>query len=191
MKLSKTIKKLYENLTIQEIEKKLTGFDQNFLKIRKSFIEGLFYLQRTERFRENKMYKSADFQVYIYSMFNVSIATYYSERIAFINFASQVKKFGLGTVIKAVNDCGQTEAKKAFQSIGTKFNLTDINKAIKKYKRTIVTIDPVMTLGEAIKLIDQKDEELKSAYKTIHEQEEQINLLKQTVLLFKQDEKAA
>lgn len=99
-------------LTIDQIETLTDAALKNSTEGRREFIMNLFYLQKTERFKENKRYKKASFETYIKDRHRISFNAYMNERTAFTMFLPEIEKHGLDPIIKIRDKCGTGNIKK-------------------------------------------------------------------------------
>lgn len=107
----------YDKKSIDEIEKIADRSCQLSKESRKKFIEVLYYLQFTSRFRENKLYKKASFKDYIYDQFHLRETSYHNEKAAFFQFPDEAVTIGPGVITKARQKCGALKVKKVLAEI--------------------------------------------------------------------------
>lgn len=189
MKLSKGLKAKFEKQNINAIEKVAESFYVSSSVNRQRFIEVLFYLECTKRFRENRAFKDATFKRYLMDKFNTRYITYWNERYAFLQFkeVSSNPNIGPGVVIKAKHFCGE-EHHKAIKEISDipegKINRILIDKIINKFRKPVIQ-KPVVDLDEAKRTKEKILNDLNESIKDTEEKDKQIERLKATVLSLK------
>ena len=115
------LKKRYDGKKIADVEAQAKRASAQSLKNRKAFIEILFYLEKTSRFRENPAYKKSRFELYLMNMFSMSMATYNTERYAFIHAEPEfVQKYGARMAGRVLREHGVLKAKKVMEQIAAK-----------------------------------------------------------------------
>ena len=176
-----------DGMDITRIEEYAESSLEQAVEGRKVFIETLFYLQRTNRFKENPRYKNSEFKDYLRDKFRLSPAAYHDERLALTNNMAEVREYGLDTVIKIKKNAGALAGVKVFREIqrATKKNkrppsLELINTTIKKYSCPVPPTVPIekvdyerkwreeFELRKALELeIEEKDERIGKLIKTV------------------------
>ena len=109
--------KKLDGMSIDKIEAGAFGALKKATKNRELLIMSLFYLQRSSRYKENKRYKTASFELYLKDHFRMTMSAYMEERIAFVNFGKEVAKHGLDTVIKIRSKCGTDKIEKVCSAL--------------------------------------------------------------------------
>ena len=104
--LIEDLKKKYDSKPINEVESDCKKNADSASDNRKEFILGLYYLDRTKRYKENPVYAKSTLETYIRSMCNLRKATYEKERFAFISHPSSAKKWGVGLISRIQKSCG-------------------------------------------------------------------------------------
>ncbi len=156
---------------------------------RKTFIELLFYLESTNRFREDPMHKNSSFRVYLRDKFCLTYHTYRTERTAFIQFPVEAKKYGPGSIARIQRNCGgQGKIPKVLKAIEKKqatlktpMRAEQIEKVVKQYEKPHKR-KPVAECQNCLTLKKKLDD----AQATITEQAGQIEKLKKTVFEYKE-----
>lgn len=188
MKTFKKLQEMYNPVSVGDLEKKAEKFMVDSVLSRKHFIEILFYLERTNRFKENRQFKNTTFKDYIKDRFYLRYGTYHKERIAFFTHPKEVEQYGVGVVNKVREKCGVLKVKKVFDEVKkaeikkplTRENIENIiNINAKQVKKKAKKI----TKDEAyyIKLCGKKDLEIQALNQMIKDRDEQIDRLKATV----------
>ena len=169
-------------MRISSVETVIDGFKDKEAKFYRDRILVLYYLQRTSRYKQNKMYKDANFEEYLFDRHGMRIGTFNSHRLAIFNSLKYVEKYGIGIVKKVYNRCGAANAPFVFTAIDKAKvkNRIDIEKIIQKHakpkqKRTGPTISQLQ--AEII----EKDKIIIEQRKIIEDQAEQIEKLKSTI----------
>jgi len=143
--------KKYQDSSVEKIETACQALRLSYTNARQSFIEMLFYLHETKRFRENPKFKKAIFKDYIWGMFSITEAQYYKERKAFALYPKEVEKNGIGTVVKVVSLIKTENHAKVFDTIKsiqvkrkTPVKQHEINRIIENHitKKKIKPIHP-------------------------------------------------
>lgn len=180
------LKKKFDHQKIKTIENSAKRSMGLAVKHRKAFIETLFYLERTRRFREIKGYENISFAEYISRRFNLSVGTYRSECSALLNFPIECDMVGIGTIARTIRMCGKINVANVVKEIkasGAKSDKDQIDEIIAAYakpKNTKSIAKRTYSIEEYHKLRN----ELIDAYATIKQQNEQIGRLKATVHSF-------
>jgi len=189
----------YDGKSITTIESMIKTSSDKHSYHRKEFILALFYLERTNKYKENKTYKDETFKRYISDMFNLSYSGYNKERFAFITVPEATGKYGVGVIDRIASSCGSHKVTEVVKQIDTKKSVkrADINKIIEKnakpkpapkprFKPIIIAapepqplpiedvspIPKVKTLPEK-----QKDDQIEKLKKTVVDQKETIEIM--------------
>ena len=176
------LKKKYDSKTITAIEKTIDISRNSEAKFQHDRIMVLYYLQRTSRYKENKMYKNSNFGEYLFDRHGMRIGTFNSHRLMIFNNLKHVKKYGIGVVKKIYIRCGAANMPfvlAALDNAKVKTRL-DIEKIILKHakpkqKKTGPTVSQLQ--AEII----AKDQIIADQRKIIEDQAEQIKKLKATI----------
>jgi len=175
------LKKEFDQLTINNVEKRADFYKERSLGGRKDFIKTLYYLKHTSRFRENKVFKSSTFEQYVNTRHSLRLATFEREAWAFFKFPVASEHHGTGLINKIRTVCGSENVPKIIEKIEAlpKPDMQKINKVInaneiperKKRKadeRTRPTIKSLQSaLDKAQGTIQAQTIELKEAYARI------------------------
>lgn len=179
-----SLKTLYDGKPLSEIQEQCERYKSLSQDNRKDFILTLYYLQRTNRFRENPIYAKATFEQFIGNCFNLRFATYNKERMAFIAHPKAAAKWGAGLIEKIRSECGAGKINDVVKQIEATENVnhTKIDKIIEKNakpKKEKPVVDTKKTL-ESERARNVKT--IADYIRTISEQDEQIKKLKATVI---------
>ena len=168
MKTIKQLKAKYDNQPIKAIEKEAKTTQGQAKDVYFGFIEILFYLERTQRFKENPLYKKSSFHQYLSFEYGVRFTTYHDTRLALGNFPEFSKKFTPQLVTSIRQKCGAVKLPHIINEIevkddGSKKPLTreGIQIIIDKNKKPLkpksekpnikVLQDKVITFQESLK----------------------------------------
>lgn len=184
-----TLKHQYDDQPISNIETAFTRYRDLSAANRKDFILGLYYLERTNRFKENTLYKKATFERYIGDVFAMKYNTYNNERFAFIANPEAAEKFGPGLVSRIKENCGAEKINDVVKAIEDVKDVSAIDKIIEKNskrskkekkaaddkaKETKKAVENenarhIKTIADYIKTIAEKDEQILKLSKTVME----------------------
>lgn len=185
-----SLKLKFDTVKISEIETFCMFAFSDSQERRKNLILGLYYLERTKRYKENTVYKNSSFETYINNVFNLRYATYNKERFAYIAFPNHATKWGAGLVDKVKRLCGIDKVENIFESIdkiknvnhNQIENIINKNKIIKKIKTEKIT----KQFLEAENM--RKDNVIASQQQIIEDQTRQIMQLMRTIEKLKSSE---
>lgn len=127
-----TLKKQYDGQPIATIESDFIQYRDLAAANRKDFILGLYYLDRTKRFKENKLYKNSTFERYIGDVFSMKYHAYDKERFSFIAHPEASEKFGPGLVARIKDTCGAEKVNDVVKAIDDARDVKTIDKIIDK-----------------------------------------------------------
>jgi len=111
MKTLAELKKEFDGVPIGFIEKRYREAAALATENIQRQVEILFYLESTQRWRENKIYAKSDFATYLKDQGNMTPATYQGTRIAMARFPEEVRKRGIGLVRSIKEKCGSGNTK--------------------------------------------------------------------------------
>lgn len=191
--MNKKIKKKYDGMSLSGIETDITLKKESSLKSRKEFIEGLYYLETTKRFRDDKKYKNSQFSTYIMDKFQLRITTYHKEKFAFLKFPEASEKHGPGLINKVKSRCGVGNVQKIIKEIETKPDISreNIEKLIEKNTtKERPELPKAPTYRELQFRVIELEAENKKLSDEVGKHLDQIERLKSTVGKLKQYEKA-
>jgi len=106
MDLLTRLRKKYDDKTLVEVETDIFHLKKTMISAQKGMVEGIYYLQSTERFKEDKTYANSSFELYIKDKFSMLPKTYNDLRIAFHNFREVALEYGPGIVTSIRRTCG-------------------------------------------------------------------------------------
>ena len=110
----------FDDLTVKEIQDRLLVFKENYQESRKQFVLGLYYLERTLRFRELKQYRNTAFDEYIRVVFGQTYNGYRCDLEAIVNYEEEWKKYGSWVYHGIKQKCGSTNIGQVYKQIDEK-----------------------------------------------------------------------
>jgi len=198
--LIEELKKKYDGKPITEIETGCKKLAEKSSSNRKDFILGLYYLERTKRFKENPVYVHSTFEVYIRATYNLRYTTYNKERFGFIAHPSAAQKWGVGLISKIQHVCGAGKVPGIVEKIEMQKNITheQIDRIItanakdrppKPEKKLIREVEAEnikkgKTIAEYIQTINEKDAQIARMRNTIAKLKAENDDLKAQVLKY-------
>lgn len=177
------LKTIYDDQPIGDIQNRCSNYKAISNDNRKDFILCLYYLERTKRFKENKVYEKASFEKYISDCFNLRYTTYNKERMAFIAHPQAASKWGAGLVERIRRECGAGKINDVVLEIESTENVTHakIDKIIEKSAKA----KPEKPAVDTKKTLENENarsiKTIADYIKTIAELTEQIERLKKTI----------
>jgi hypothetical protein len=178
------LKAKYDGQKIDVIEANASGAAATSLAARKEFIEALWYLQKTQRFRENADYKASTFERYLRDRFNITRAKYESERGIVFNHLPHAEALGIGKVEQVLKTLGRKDGGKALDdALRAARPLTAINQKIEKIikQKTPPPAAPSSPGLYTESEVERLKTELRDANREIADLHAQIARLKRTV----------
>jgi hypothetical protein len=180
------MKQKLDGKTIKQIENFAANENKKSVEHRRQFIETLYYLRKTKRYRENPVYKNAGFSTYISGVFMMNETAFENERRAYVIYPEQSKKLGPGVVSKAIKVCGLRGAEKPLETImsmpkADAKTASDLIEASRP-KRDVEFIAKSPTKSELRKEIEEHLQTIHAQAEEIDELTEQVNRLKKTVI---------
>ncbi|GEM_PF-3413347 len=175
--------------SIQELEKLAAEHRDQSCRQRRRFIEILYYLRRSGRYRESKRYARADFRTYLFDRWMMRETAFERERRAYLLFPEATRRFGPGVVQKAITECGGTQkARAVIQEIEArheklKRGITrgQIEKIIQRNRveqpGKLTTADLRAEVARLGRIIEQRDRTILSQRKLIAQQRARIERL--------------
>ncbi len=187
------LKKKYDGKSLKEIEEAITGFKLASYENRQSFILALYYLCFTDRYREDKTYKKAEFNDYLFGRWVLRPTTYHNEKIACLNFPEMSKRHGPGVITKIKKSCGADKVHMVLNKInkleckdGQSASWEQINDIILvNAKPTTVKEEEGPTKADWRKEAERLTAELIESQKKSVTLSEQVSKLKKTVSKYK------
>jgi len=179
------LKTQYDGATILTIENMATTAANRALSHRKIFIEILFYLERTNRFRENKRFKKATFGQYISDLFYLRYGTYFVERNAFAKHSVEVHTLGIGVVKRIQEKCKTNKLQTVFgaiKNLGAKATKIQIDKIIETHAKPVPVKPQKRSITQLQADLDRAKQTIIDQNKIIAEQAAQVKKLKASVI---------
>lgn len=182
------LRKVLDSKTISQIEDGAKEAMATSMATRREFIETMYYLERTGRWKENVRFREASFGTYLRDIYMLTIGTYDQERIAFIKHPLESNEFGIGTVVNARKRCPALEVPKVFEEIravqqktGRPANHIAIGKIIEGHARPVAKNAAIIPKTELYRQVAEMKATLLEKEQKIKEMVSQIRKLKATV----------
>lgn len=142
----KELRKKYDNKSLEQIEKGISGSNLTLHKALYGMVERLFYLETSLRYRQNPEYATATFEEYTRSRFGITRSQYRSWRVAIMRFAAEAEKHGLGFVAELITKFGVKNAGKALVYVNDYVRSTPTLKkkreAVEEFARIVKPAKP-------------------------------------------------
>ncbi|GEM_PF-2613659 len=195
------LKRKLDPKKLNDIETDAKSYGKMASESRREFILSLWYLQFTNRFRENPVYKNETFGRYIFDLFNLRIHTYNQERMAFIAAGDAAEKYGPGFITKIAATAGQHNVHVVLNEIESakKHTAAEYDRIIQKHAKPAKPV-PVKRKNAAPKeqlspaeyvrrevILEKRNAELE---KLLVEKDEQITKLVSALSKYKEAEKS-
>jgi len=159
----------YSGLQIQQILNILDDRRKNWQESRKAAIELLYWLEQTNRYRDDARYAKSTFRQFLEYHCGMTYQEYFEARLACIAFPEQTERYGYGTIKKAKRLAG----------------IKNLGKVIKKLDRAAESHDGVLTreqIADTLAPLKKKKKAAKSGlqdqkdYEALYKQEKRINV---------------
>ncbi len=183
------LKKHYDEKPIEELEDLASNATTAWFENGILFINMMFYLERTKRYKENKRFAKSTFEEYIRIRHGLQPKKYYRDRLAYVNYPEETREYGVGFVEKVKNKCGVLNFPKVVKDIKkaekNKEPLVqqEINDIIEKHS-TVKPLASTLPVWILQKEIDTLRQAVIDKDNTIKEQNDQIVRLKRTLKEF-------
>lgn len=180
------LKRCYDGKSIQEIESVAMAALRESESNRRQFIEALYFLRHTKRFRENTGYKNATFDCYLRGRFMMTEAGFDKERIAYICFPEAAERYGPGIVGRVVSKVGTIRAGRVFKGLSKLATVEKIDREILKHapaKKESGSSEP--TKNDLFAEIATLKAAVRERDRLIAQQQSQIEKLKVAVVKYK------
>ncbi len=189
MILLEELKSRYDSVNIGTIEEDCKNAKDISSLHRRDFILRLYYLERTSRFKENKVYENATFEKYIMNMFSLRYSMFNKERFAFIAHPVATAKWGAGLIDRIKTECGAGKLTEVIQAIEDTPNISyhGIEKIIANTRKpkTKTKPKPEANITESKRELEKgnakKMKMIAEYIQTINEQTVQIERMKDTI----------
>jgi len=188
MQTIKQLKAKYDSQPIKAIEKEAKTTQVQAKDVYGNFVEILFYLERTQRFKENPLYKKSTFNGYLSFEYGLLYNSYHEKRLAMSNFPEFSKKYTPQLYSAIKKKCGSDKVAGVVKEIEAKdaklkrpLDRAGIQEIIDKNRK------PVKPKAEKpdVKMLQDKvitfQESSKKLEKVVMTKDEQITKLKATV----------
>ncbi len=141
-KVKQELEGKYGGMPIGEVETAIKGFEATSMQAKKDQVLGLWYLEYTNRFRENSRYKNSEFKDYLRDLVNMPIGRYHDELFAYNAFPKDAEKYGCGFVCKVRHKVGTAKVDKVFSDISREDGKTKRNISLDKMEKILETHQP-------------------------------------------------
>jgi hypothetical protein len=192
--LMSKLKKKYDSKKITQVENDVDSFRKASNSAEKNMVETLYYLDSTERFKENATYKNSTFKAYISDRFCITLKKYFDMRKAYHYYNDDAIKYGCGLITSISRRCGKDNVSLVLEEMNREDSKTKgpisrsrIEKVIEKYEKA----KPIPKLPDInddtnwkLKYETERDARI-AAEKELVAAKEQIARLKGTVLRLK------
>ena len=111
------LRKHYDEKPIEELEDLASNATTAWFENGILFINMMFYLERTRRYKENKRFAKSTFEEYIRIRHGLQPKKYYRDRLAYVNYPQETKEYGVGFVEKVKRKCGVLNFPKVVKDI--------------------------------------------------------------------------
>jgi len=188
--ITKTIEQKFQGQTPEQVNEKAKRYKIAAQTNMIEFVEHLHWLKRNSRFRELPAYKDSTFEYFVYNEHGIKEHAYYKLEWAALKHPKEVMQYGIGTIIKIRDKCGFLGVKKVIAEFDKKktINQEQIDKVIGKHALPVRRADLPAELDSVFlqKEVESLRVMLRAKDSTITEQEQQIEKLKKTVELLKE-----
>jgi hypothetical protein len=177
------LKKQYDDKPIEQVEADLDECSRARAESERAMVWRLFYLEKTERWRENKQYAKpgVEFRDYLAERFNISEALYTRMHWAWLRYPAESKAYGSGFVIKAVSKLKHEGASRLMKDL-QKADPGRVMSAKKRNKMIEARVSPPVSISEPPRQTQTptaaEHETIQALRAELAEKEEQIARLK-------------
>lgn len=189
-KLLQELKEQYEGKTLRQVEKVLSGFEKETRHYRREFIKGLYWIQHTEIFRQEPVYRKETFYSYLFDRHHLTEGTYRQEFWAYTHYPEDAEKWGTSLIASIGEKCGRLKVPKVLTQINQaqkkkkRFGRDDIQQVINKNLKPKRYETPKLTTSiRALRNeLDRSRQTIRDQVAKIKQQEQQIDKLKSALL---------
>lgn len=190
MSIDELIKK-YGEESLDSIEKMIADDMKLAASAYRSYIEMLFYMEHTKRYKHSEGFEKATFDDYLRNKFNIAPHQYYAARKIYVQYPDEASWLGVYFLQKVQKDCGVEAIPMVVEEIREKeskrttpLSVADREKIAMKYKKPPTPAEIARRFKNAsywkAKYLECK-RQLDAALQEIDEKDEQIAKLKATV----------
>jgi hypothetical protein len=111
------ILKKYEGKTLKQIEDQIRENNKSAHESRAGVVEGLMYLRKTSRYKENPLYAKSSFERYLMGEFNMRLGTLLETASAYSNYPEESARYGVGLIAKVKKRCTPVAQRKVMDEI--------------------------------------------------------------------------
>lgn len=186
MDISALIRK-YEAEPLDSIETKIADDMKLAALSYRSYIEMLFYMEHTKRYKQSPGFEHATFNDYLEHRFNLAPSRYYNARKIYVQYPDEASWLGVHFLMEVQRKCGVEAIQPVVEELAkidkmreTPITVADKDKIVKKYQKPPTQKSMKSALYWRQKYNEVK-KQLEIALKEIDEKDEQIDKLKITV----------
>jgi hypothetical protein len=195
MRTYEELQKIYDKKKVSQIEAEAKETQGKSKDIYVVFLETLFYLERSHRFRENPTYTKSSFETYIQAEYGMSHRAYLDHRQAYAIHPDIAFRHSPALFASAKKKCGAEKVGHVFKEVQKKertlnrpIRVDEIKAIIHQNAKPTKPAAPkpdITTLQVQVEKTQQVEQELKAVEKTVLSKDEQIEKLKAAVLKYK------
>lgn len=190
MDISALIRK-YESEPLDILETKIADDMKLAALSYRSYIEMLFYMEHTKRYKQSPGFERSTFNDYLEHRFNLAPSRYYNARKIYVQYPDEAEWLGVHFLQKVQRECGVEAIQPVVEELAkidkmreTPITVADKDKIVKKYKKPPTKKSMKSALYWRQKYNEVK-KQLEIALKEIDEKDEQIDKLQTTVAMLK------
>lgn len=187
-KLLNKLKKKYDERGIEAVQNVALDQQSKSAESHAKFIETLFYLEKTKRFKEMPRYKDSDFSGYILEVYNMRDRSYRNKRWAVLQHPDVVKDYGFKTPVAVFEKCRGMNREKALREIRKEeekkkrvLKPSEVKKIVEPFQKPKPVKKKKVVEKTYLNEIDQLRTDLHASNKALAEAHKQIKKLKITV----------
>lgn len=188
MRTIEQLKTAYDKKKVGEIEKEAKSIQSKSKEFYVTFLELMFYLERTGRYKENPVYKKSRFEQYISFQFGITHSTYMDHRKAYNLFPELSLRYSPSMYASAVKKCGSKKVATVFKEVEAKeqelkrpVRVDEIKQIIHKHQKRIKPMAPRVDVAALQDRVVTEKENVKTLERVVLTKDEQIMKLKATV----------
>jgi len=188
------LKKSYNKKTLFDIENIISTSRESAVNFQVDFYNALFYLESTKRFREDPLFKKAQFKDYLENKWNESFNRYFYVRHAVLGFPKESAELGFPIVAKVIRKCNDALiVPKVLKEIRDVVDKTNPPQFFDKVNEIIDTYNPKLpektkpTISELESNIIKLTQENLKLQNKLKETIEQSKRQKETILNYEKE----
>lgn len=188
MRTYEELKAIYDKKSIQEIETFAKGSQAKASEFYVSFLESLWYLERSGRYTENPKYAKSRFKDYISFEFGIRHSTFRDHRHAYQLYSDMATRHSPNLYAKTKQACGEAKVPMVFKAINAKeqtlkrpVRKEEIQEIINKYRKPGKATTPKPDVATLKSETAKYQAEARKMEKANRSKDEQIAKLRQAV----------